>query len=400
MVEEHRQDGKVVSTDVNGITFEYPDPSLQDTSGLDGQDQQPVHQDSNVVEANGITQNILQSDIDNDLAGQQRKQIMRRQEVLDGGTNSNTKMKRAGKSLLLKLRIDGVKLATIQPRLNSTQGISNLKATTTLKLVPPKEILHSDVLDGFKTIGGTIKPPPKRRLTREERDEEFSTRKKPRKASEPKSKATRASLPTNLNNQPKSYAEESSDSDTEEPSGFRSVNGTRKSRGLPAYLARRSLGDHDQPLEQLPSEPKKRTSRTKVSFANKESEPEPPVEDMEVEQQPINSHVPAQDAAIAALKAMPSSFTADTQDDVLSISSSEDAEAEAEVIDDYPPEPLPKSRSDVDLSKVGPGQADAPKPAVDEAVLRAEENRKAKLRALAWADGDGEISDDMIDDAY
>ena len=121
---------------------------------------------------------------------------------------------------------------------------------------------------------------------------------------------------------------------------------------------------------------------------------------MEVEQQPINSHVPAQDAAIAALKAMPSSFTADTQDDVLSISSSEDAEADAEAIDDYPPEPLPKSRSDVDLSKVGPGQADAPKPAVDEAVLRAEENRKAKLRALAWADGDGEISDDMIDDAY
>ena len=387
MVEEHIQDGKVVSTDVNGITFEYPDPTLEDTSGLNGQNQEPIHQ--SVVEANGITQNILQSDINNDLTEQQRQQIRRQQEILGDGTNPKAKKKRTGKSLLLKLRVDGVKLAMIQPRLND---ISNVMSTVS-KPAPPKEILQSDVLDGFKTIGGTIKAPAKRRLTREERDEEFSTKKKSRKASEPKSKATRTSLPANLSNQP---AEDPSDSDTEQRSSFKPVNGTRKSRGLPAYLARRSLGD--QPLEQISSEPKKRTGRTKVSFTdNRESEPGLPAEEMEVEEEPMNSHVPAQDAAIAALKAMPSSLTADTQDDVLSISSSEDAEAEPEAIDDYPPEPLPKSRSDVDLSKVGPGQADAPKPAVDEAALRAEENRKAKLRALAWADEDGELSDDMID---
>ena len=400
MVEEHRVDGKVLSTDVNGITFEYPDPTSQDTSGPNGQDQQPIHQGSNnVVEANGITQNILQSDVENGLAEQQRKQIMRQQDILDGSTNSRTKKKRAGKSLLLRLRIDGVKLAAIQPRPNGTpQGISSPKSATVQKPAPPKEILQSDVVDGFKTVDGKIKAPAKRRLTREERDEEFSTKKKPRKAAEPKSKATRASLPANLNNQPKSYVEDPSDSDLEELSSFKPVNGTRKSRGLPAYLARRSLGDHDQPLDQLPSEPKKRTGRTKVSFANnRESEPEHSAEEMVIEQQTIHSRVPARDAAIAALKAMPSSI-ADIQDDVLSISPSEDADAEAEAIDDYPPEPLPKSRSDVDLSKVGPGQADAPKPAaVDEAALRAEENRKAKLRALAWADGDGEISDDMID---
>lgn len=390
MIEEHIQDGKVVSTDVNGITFEYPEPTLQNTPDLNAQIQPTAIPHANIAEANGVTHNILQSDLNNDVAEKQRKQTMQQQAMLNASTTANSQKNGPGKSLLLRLRIDGSKLATIQPRINgASQG---LPKPTPTRPAPQKEILRSDVLDGFKTVGGTVKAPAKRRLTREERDEEFSTRKKPRKASEPEPKTTRMSLPANLGNQTKNYAEDSSDSEIEQPeaTGFKAVNSTRKPRALPAYLARRSLGDHEQPLERSSPDPSKRKGRTKASSTtNKHSEPEPPANDIQVHQ-PRNGHVPARDAAIAALKAMPSSTASNALDDVLSISSSDNAGA----IDEFPPDPLPESHSSVDLSKLGPGQADTP---MDEAARRAEENRKAKLRALAWAAGDGEDSDDMID---
>ena len=98
-------------------------------------------------------------------------------------------------------------------------------------------------------------------------------------------------------------------------------------------------------------------------------------------------------------------------------------------IDAFPPkQPVPKSKTDIDLSKLGPGQAeeaspttdqaekmitpptdgaedDSPPldeleerlPPMDEATRRAEENRKAKMRALMWAEGGSDDDAEMFD---
>ena len=425
MVEERVQDGRLVSTDVNGITFEYPDPSLGSSSAPSGQLQQPDTQISN-GDANGIAHNILQSDLESNMAVQQRNQIKRQQKILEASRNGK---KSQEKSLLLKLRVDGSKLASIKPR---HHGLAPPSSNPPARPTPQKEILESDVVNGAKAVGGNVKQPAKRRLTREERDDDFSTTKKPRKAAVSQHK-TRMSLPANLNNGYKNYAEDSSDSNSGEQqiSGFQPINGTQKPRGLPSYLARRSLGDLEQPLEKASPAPhnkkrkikpmasipkmnevarppnnrqslnhsstskKRRGNRPKASLPPKTSkQPEP--ETPETSETPVpythelplisDDHAPARNAAIAALNAMPSSSGFDGNGDTLSISSDSPLDSDAEeAIDDYPPKPLPKSRSDVDLSKLGPGQA---MPPVDEAARRAEENRKAKLRALAWAAGE------------
>ena len=424
MVEEHVQDGRVVSTDVNGITFEYPDPSVGSSSAPTGQVQQP---DTQVWtgDVNGVAHNILQSDLESNIADQQRNQIKRQQKILEAKRNGNLK-KSQEKSLLLKLRVDGSKLASIKPRHNGLAPLSS--SNPPARPAPPKEILQSDVVNGAKAVGGTVKQPAKRRLTREEKDDDFSTKKKPRKASVSQPK-TRMSLPANLNNGHKNYAEDSSDSNSEEQqiSGFQPVNGTQKPRGLPNYLARRSLGDHDQPLDKASPATKKRKIKPMAStpktddaarpLENEQSlnhssstskkrrgrppraslsstiskQPEPEIPETPVpyaHELPLISddHAPARNAAIAALNAMPSSSGLDGNGDSISISSDNPTDSDdAEAIDDYPPKPLPKSRSDIDLSKLGPGQATPP---MDEAARRAQENRKAKLRALAWAAGE------------
>ena len=430
MVEEHVQDGRVVSTDANGITFEYPDPSLGSSSAPTGHFQQP---DTQVWtgDANGVAHNILQSDLESSIADKQRNQIKRQQKILEANRNGNPK-KRQEKSLLLKLRVDGSKLASIKPR---HSGLAPLPSSNTpARPTPQKVILQSDVVNGAKAVGGTVKQPAKRRLTREERDDDFSTRKKPRKAavSQPK---TRMSLPANLNNGHKNYAEDSSDSNSEEQqiSGFQPVNGTQKPRGLPSYLARRSLGDHDEPLDTASPAPKKQKIRPMASIPKTDGAARPlnneqslnhssvsnkrrgrppraslpstisKPQELEIADGPVaythelplisTDHDPARNAAIAALNAMPSSSGLEGNGDDLSISSDTPLDSDAEAIDDYPPKPLPKSRSDVDLSKLGPGQATPP---MDEAARRAEENRQAKLRALAWAAGE-EGSEDGYD---
>lgn len=431
MVKEQVQDGKVVATDVNGITFEYPDPTLQTSSAPTVQSQQPDTQSwTGTTEVNGASHNILQSDLDNTMADQQRGQIKRQQNFLQNKT--------AGKTLLLKLRVDGSKLANIKPRSDVATSMPAPPRPT------PQEILHSDVVNGAKTIKGTVKQPVKRRLTREEKDEDFSTRKKPRKTADSHPK-TRMSLPARLNNGTNDNAEESSDPEVEQQTnGFQPVNGTRKERGVPAYLARRSLGDHDQPLEKSTPPPSKKRKIRPMASKPKMPETPRPVEDEEPPAQvqtsstttkrrgrpprasittttqepepeipetpadfiyehiptPPNDYIPTNDdaaLAAAALQAMPSTGF-DGQDDILSISSDEpSSEAEDEAIDDYPPKPLPKSRSGVDLSKLGPGQATPP---MDEAAARAEENRKAKLRALAWAAGEGGSDAEVDMDVY
>ena len=420
MVEKHVQDGRLVSTDTNGITFEYPDPSLESSSAPASQLQQP---DTQIWtgDANVVAHNILQSDLESNMAVQQRNQIKRQQKILEGSRNGK---KSQEKSLLLKLRVDGSKLASIKPRHHDLTPLPSSNQPARPR--PQKEILQSDVVNGAKAVGGTVKQPRKRRLTRDERDDDFDT-KKPRKAagSQPK---TRMSLPTNLSNGYKNYAEDSSDSNSEEQqiSGFQPVNGTQKPRGLPSYLARRSLGDHEQPPEKASPVPKKRKIKPMASTPQEEARPlnnkqslnrsskskkrgggaprssllptasnQP---ELEIPETPVpyelplisDDHDPARNAAIAALNAMPSSSGFDGNGDTLSISSDNPLDSDAEAIDDYPPKPLPKSRSDVDLSKLGPGQATPP---MDEASRRAEENRKAKLRALAWAAGEAGSED-------
>ena len=392
MVEQHSEGGKIRSTDVNGITFEYPDPTLAQTGAphtapsrqpyeSDETNGQLPHQDGH-----GIPHSDL--DIDTESAAQAYHQaLLQRPSTEVVGTNGQAAQPVNGgrKSLMMRLRVDGTKLAEVKLR--------------PVQLRPEARILQSDFPNGHQARA------VKKRLTRDEKDDDFSTRKK-LKIAENKPK-TRTSLPNfRRTGEDGLTSSEDEDEDQAPPNTkFASVNGTRKPRQLPAYLARRSLGSHDAPIHAASHSsgtPKGRKGRPpKAQNATPDTRQSPP-KPKAVVPAPAPSQEP-DDASIA---------TDDT------------------AIDAFPPkQPVPKSKTDIDLSKLGPGQAEEASPAaiddaekmitpptdraaddspsldeleerlppMDEATRRAEENRKAKMRALMWAEGGSDDDAEMFD---
>ena len=395
MIEQHSKGGIIRSTDVNGITFEYPDPTLSQVGTPHmTQDRQPYEHDQRNGQMTRQDE-ILQSDmaVDTESAAQAYHQALLQKSAT--ATNGSDRpnigpMNGKGKSLMLRLRLASSKLAQIKAR--------------PIPLRPEANILQSDFHNGQQVRN------VKKRLTRDQKDQDFSARKK-LKPAENKPR-TRMSLP---NMRPSGVDEDSSSSDTDDQvpqtKGFRPINGARKPRQLPGYLARRSLGSHDEPSQERtnPSEPaKKRKGRpprtqtdTLISKALASNLPQPSTHTEPSEPLP-------KETASRANNTSP--------------------------IDAFPPkQPVPKSSTDIDLSRLGPGQAeetninanaainqlddvttpeeadmssDPPEleeleksmPPIDEAARRAEENRKAKMRALMWAEG--RENDEGVEDGY
>ena len=425
MVEQHSEGGKIRSTDVNGITFEYPDPTLSQVGAPHTtHNQQPYGRDeTNGQKTRPDDHNILQSDleVDTESAAQAYHQALLQQRMTEVTGNDRENAGQTigtSRSLVLRLRVDGRKLAQIKPRVNDAL----------VDVRPEANILQSDFLNGSQARI------VKKRLTRDEKDEDFSTRKK-LKAAENKPQ-TRMSLP---NLKPSEDDEDSSsegEDQTRSTNGFNPVNGTRKPRQLPAYLARRSLGSHDEPIQKTSNSserPKKRRGRPPRSHNST-----PNTHQSQLEGPKAVAPQPSQAPAQTRYQDLP-------DNDDASIATDDAA------IDAFPPKkPLPQSQTDVDLSKLGPGQAeevtptidkadkvtlpvdeaeevirtidkadkitppvdeadeDSPSvdeieeflPPMDEATRRAEENRKAKMRALMWAEGGSDDESEGLFDAY
>lgn len=385
MVEEHSEGGKIRSTDVNGITFEYPDPTLGQTGASHAApSRQPLQ--TNATNGDSLhqhSQGKLQSDleIDTESAAQAYHQALLQQPATrpDHNTQKDTSLDNGGrKSLMLRLRVEGSKLAAVKLR--------------PIQVRPEARILQSDFPNGnqAKIV--------KRRLNREERDADFPMRKKV-KIAENKPK-TRTSLP---NPRREGDGDSSSEDNVQAPPTSSSLNGTRKPRQLSAYLARRSLGNHDAPVHGTLNSPV--STKGRRGRPPKSQNTTPNARQSDPAEYGVANHT--------ALRDFPTHADEPPPNDDASIATDDAA------IDAFPPkQPVPKSKTDIDLSRLGPGQAeeiippvdkngqmvtpptdgaddDSPSvdeieerlPPVDEATRRAEENRKAKMRALMWAEG-------------
>lgn len=330
IVNQHNQSQGFTS---NGIAYEYPDPTMSQSS--------PSKQPSNYLQLNIPKRKVgglVESDGHNGFEAPpltQLEQMLEDARLGDGYIRTEASI--TGKSLRVKLQIPKLKLAAIhttQPQPIATNGIQAVRKQAPI-------LLQSDL----PSVTHAKEPaaPPKKRKTREELDEEFSTRK--RKG--PKFSTASVPVKGTRKNSVK-YTEPSSDSEAaqEETISFVPVNKSQGPRPLPKYLAQRSEGDQSLTLDDLPSRGRSSQSRER---------PIPPQNAPEL--QPNNDLesclLPSRSATTAPKANGPSrvSFAG-------GIGSGAPAAFE---------EPEPKTDT------------------VESAEKLVEENRKAKLKALQWA---------------
>ena len=194
--------------------------------------------------------------------------------------------------------------------------------------------------------------PTKKRKVREKKDEEAPTRKNPVR----KSVTTRRDLPSNVRNSSNSFAEIPSVSEDNVPSSGRRalVDKLRKPRTLPGHMSPRD-NDVNQGSSTSSTASLREDSQHalhKEPLQSKKNSIEFPIPSVE-EAQPLSSNPPPP-------------------------------------IDSFRAEPLPEPDANVDLSMLGAGETTVH---LDAAAKQAEENRKAKLKALHWAEAETDVSD-------
>ena len=321
----------------NGIAYEYPDPTISESS--------PSKQPSNYLQPNPPTQDVGRL-VDTVLPpphnGLESPHLTQLEQMLEDAKLSDgyirTEASITGKSRRITLRIPKAKLAAIgatRPQPRATNGMH-----TTRKEAPI--LLQSDLPSVTHTE--VPAPPPKKRKTREELDEEFSTRK--RKSRKP---VTASALVKDTRKNAVKYTEPSSDSEAaqEETISFVPVNKPQGPRPLPKYLAERSEGDQSVILDQL-------TNRGKSSSSREQAVP------------PIN--------------APEAQLNNDLESSLLSAQSTDTASKATK------PSKVTSAGEAVSGRQIA---VEEPKPSTDtvESIQKlVDENRKAKLKALQWAD--------------
>lgn len=322
----------------NGIAYEYPDPTMSQSS--------PSKQPSNYLQPNIPKQKvgkIVESDavLPAQHNGPEPPHLTQLEQMLEdarlGDRYIRTEASITGKSLRVRLLIPKSKLAAVRathPQPIARNGIQAIRKEAPI-------LLQSDLPSVTDVEVPAV--PPKKRKTREELDDEFSTRK--RKA--PKSSAASAPAKHTRKTSVK-YTEPSSDSEgtQEETISFVPVNKSQGPRPLPKYLAQRSEGDQSLISDELPS-------RRKSSPPRKQPTPPPSAPELQLNNDLESSLPPTQSPAINARL------------------------------------PKPPRVTFADETILGP-QATDEVPELDTLSLDstqklAEENRKAKLKALQWS---------------
>ncbi|KAM0797409.1 hypothetical protein BDR22DRAFT_899672 [Usnea florida] len=240
----------------NGITYEYPDPTMSHSS--------PSKQPSNYLESNDSRQNvrkILESDAilppQHDSPGPvhltQLEQMLENAKL--GDRYICTEASITGKSLRVKLSIPKPKLATVRvtdPQPTSTNGSQAVRKEAPI-------LLQSDL--------------PSKRKPREELDEDFSTRKRRI------SKSLTASAPAKETRKTSAAQEETT--------SFVPINKAQGPRPLPKYLAQRRLpsGRKASPPQEQPAPP---LSASDIQLSNDLESSLPPPRSAKVAPRPPN----------------------------------------------------------------------------------------------------------------
>ena len=322
----------------NGIAYEYPDPTMSHSS--------PSKQLNNYPPPKRSKQNVgrlVESDVvlPPQHNGFESPHLTQLEQMLEDARLSDryirTEASITGKSLRVKLLIPKANLAAIrtthpQPAVMNGSPAFREEAPILLQSDLPS-VTHAEVPAA----------PPKKRKTRGEQDEEFSTRtrKAPRSltASAPAKDTRKKSV---------KYTEPSSDSETaqEETISFVPINKPQGPRPLPKYLAQRSEGDQSLALDELSDGEKTSPSRQRpIASLNAPG--------LQLNNDLESSLPPTQSATIAPRPSTSSRVT-------------------------FAGEPEPRTQASIE--KFEPN-----KPPKDLTQKLAEQNRKAKLKALQWA---------------
>ena len=326
----------------NGIAYEYPDPTMSQSS--------PSKQPSNYLEPNVSKQKaskIVESDavLPPQQNGSTPTHFTQLEQMLEnaklGDQYIRTEASITGKSMKVILSTSKTRLAAVLATHPQPKAASSIQAIR--KEAPI--LLQSDLPS--VTHAEAPAAPPKKRKTVEELDEEFSTRKrKGRKASATSAPAkdTRKTLV--------SYTEPSSDSEVaqEETISFVPVNKPQGPRPLPKYLAQRSEGDQPLRSDELPN-------RRKSSPPREQRTPPPSASELQLNKDLESSLLPTQSATPVP----------------------------------RPPKPPKVTFADEKVSEVGVPEVNSIP--VGSTQKLAEENRKAKLKALQWAN-DEDLEDE------
>ena len=339
MVNQESSAGIYTSQDSNGIIYQYPDPTLPQFAPSPQTER--YHQTPSVIQHNEQQESadrmqpdthIIQSDLalppKNDANAQYHHAQMQRAlaEAKRNDRFISAEAAMTGKQLRLVLQVDKEKLASLVAQISEIpQPPLNLEGNDEGQ----NTIVQSDVPSTSFTGPPQSNGVGKKRKVRMDKDEDFSTRKKPDR----KSLTTRTYSPSDARKMSLNYVEISSGSDDDDAAVNAISTHTekvRQPRKLPAYLSQRN---------------------NETSISTEATSP-----------QPTTAQVP---------------------------------------IDNFPAEPLPETDVAADLSMLGPGETTVQVDATAEQTAKqVYENRKAKMRALLWAENGDDESDSSTSMTY
>ncbi|KAI9811579.1 MAG: hypothetical protein M1827_005328 [Pycnora praestabilis] len=441
--------------DPDAITFHYPDPSMPEQEGMpssqNGLPQQPLHKEDDpimcLVNQKRKRQEeriLLQSDLTpKNYANRQFQQAQVQKTLAEAKKNDrfiSAQAALSGKNLVVKLSIPKAKLAELKAsEAYTNHRSSGLRGDGAEGVRDQHAIIRSDAPRTPTGFVSTNRPSLPHARVRLELDEDFSTRKKRtnNKEAEPSLQPSKG----NPSKVKRFYAEVSDDSDD---LGGVQLDGTVESREkatkkprVSTWLSRKNKDESETPSELRP-QPKKKQKTSRAgnpvsisgpvpgTFAHTEhSEPNlaswpiaEPATTTDLSRQTLTSGQVSESVAVIQLPQRSSSHVPQAEQlPALSMHVSEtevlendwiDADDDNEAMDTVLPPPtidkplpaIPKAKDPIDrsLSRASMNRrtwkTSNPVSAEESKRLtQAEANRKAKLMAARWAEGDAPVSE-------
>ncbi|SLM40596.1 JmjC domain [Lasallia pustulata] len=387
------------TADANGTAYEYPDPSMPEmtTSSQATRFRQPVVTVQHEGQSQAGTKRKRSDDrprVRSDFiespkndANRQFQEAQIQRTLAEARNNDRSISARAampGQKLDLKLSVNGAKVAemvdeTALKRRSTASGLGEDGAGDDRE---DTIILQSDLPGAAEIIVIPEPLPPKKKKVKVENDQAFTAGKSETR----RSARTRAVLSKGIRKPRAEYAEISDNSESEGGVPFREYNGgsqrkAPKSRQLPSYLARRSLGEEAEFPKELPLKPRRRPSRQKKTERSRPAavtEAEPEETDSLIGSQASTSPIDLFQA-----EAVPTSST-DVHVSMLGPGGTDVQQSEIEIQRDD----IETRQNNIDSQPHSPNLTDPdphPTPTSDPAK-RAADNRRAKLNALRWAE--------------
>ena len=356
---QHDQGQNFIS---NGITYEYPDPTAS-TPNTTFPSNNYYHPNKTADSSQKRSDaRILQSDLPplpGEDSNEQYRQAQTYRTLQTAKRNDRYISAEAaitGKRLRITMPISGEKLAAM-----SNGG--NLSHDTNRVIKEPPILLQSDLPLSHSTPQ-FIEIPKKKRVRKED-DHEFRTRKR----SDRRSDIARPVLAKDLRKKTTKYTEISSESEAsaqdESLNAFVPVNKTKGPRPLPKYLAQRSEGDQvsssDDLLGRKPLEATKPdTLHTVVSGRNQEEH---------------DSH------SLHSAPSPQATLTTNNHVDQPRLSSPASESVRDDHLNESPGSIPQPAATTVPETRLAPALITSP---VDPTLQIAEDNRKAKMKAIQW----------------